>query len=46
MSELIIPVVLMLLFVLGEALILRFNSQQTVDWHEVIFNLNSGHIML
>jgi len=46
MSELIIPVILMLLFVLGEALLLRFNSQQTVDWHEVIFNLNSGHIML
>lgn len=46
MSELVIPVILMLLLVLGEALLLRVNSQQTVDWHEVIFNLNSGHIML
>lgn len=46
MNELIIPVILMLFFVLGEALLLRFNSQQVVDWHDVIFNLNSGHIML
>lgn len=46
MSELIIPVILMLLFVLGEALLLKFNRPQTVNWHELIFNLNSGHIML
>jgi len=46
MSELVIPVILMLLLVFGEALLLRVNRQQSVDWHEVIFNINSGHIML
>ncbi|CAK9886683.1 MAG: hypothetical protein XXXJIFNMEKO3_03129 [Candidatus Erwinia impunctatus] len=46
MSELLIPVVGMLVFVFGEAVILQLTGRQRVNWHEVIFNLNSGHIVL
>lgn len=46
MSELIIPIIFMLLFVVGEALLLRLKGRRQVDWHDVIFNLNSGHMML
>lgn len=46
MSELIIPIILMLIFVIGEALLLHVAAGLRVNWHDVIFNLNSGHIML
>ncbi|MFA0998482.1 MULTISPECIES: sterol desaturase family protein [Pseudomonas syringae group] len=46
MSDLAIPIVIMLLMVTGEAVILRWVRRQPVDWHDVVFNLNSGHIVL
>ena len=36
----------MLIFVTGEALLLRYVAGHQVDWHDIIFNLNSGHMML
>lgn len=46
MSELLVPVILMMVFVFGEACILQLTGKQRVDWRDVIFNVNSGHIML
>lgn len=46
MSELLVPVILMMVFVFGEACILQLTGKQRVDWFDVIFNVNSGHIML
>ncbi|MFK3941452.1 sterol desaturase family protein [Pseudomonas monteilii] len=46
MNELAFPIVVMLLMVTGEAVILRWVRRQTVDWHDVVFNLNAGHIVL
>ncbi|WP_145476470.1 sterol desaturase family protein [Yersinia similis] len=46
MSELIIPVILMVVFVVGEAWLLKLKDGYYVDWHDVVFNINSGHIML
>ncbi|MDR1461653.1 MAG: sterol desaturase family protein [Azoarcus sp.] len=31
---------------LGETLILTWTRRQSVDWHDVAFNLNSGHIVM
>lgn len=36
----------MLVVVTGEALILQVIRKEPVNWRDVIFNLNSGHIML
>lgn len=46
MSELVIPIVMMVLLVMGESLLLYRQDKQQVHWHDVVFNLNSGHIML
>ncbi len=46
MNDLALPIVVMLLMVTGEAVILRWVRRQAVDWHDVVFNLNSGHIVL
>ena len=46
MSELVLPIVAMVLLVMGEALVLHRQDRQQVQWHDVVFNLNSGHIML
>ncbi len=46
MTDLVIPIVFMLCVVFGEALWLHWRNKGGVDWHDVIFNLNSGHIML
>lgn len=46
MTDLVIPIIFMLCVVLGEALWLQKRNRGSVDWHDVIFNLNSGHIML
>ena len=45
MSELIIPIILMLVIVVGEALYLK-QKGSPVDWQDLIFNINSGHIVL
>ncbi|SUW64788.1 Fatty acid hydroxylase superfamily [Buttiauxella agrestis] len=46
MNELTLPFIFMLVFVVAEAVLLNLNGQHQIDWHDVIFNLNSGHIML
>lgn len=46
MMDLIIPIIFMLVVVTGEALILQVIQKVPVNWRDVIFNLNSGHIML
>lgn len=46
MSAVAIPILLMLALVLGEMLILNREARGSVDWHDVAFNLNSGHLML
>ena len=46
MIDLALPIVLMLVVVVGEALILQWMQREKVNWHDVVFNLNSGHIML
>ncbi|WP_338628718.1 sterol desaturase family protein [Yersinia intermedia] len=46
MNELLIPIILMVIFVVGEALLLKLKGWRQVDWHDVVFNINSGHIML
>ncbi|OJT39294.1 sterol desaturase family protein [Serratia plymuthica] len=46
MSDLAMPIVFMLFVVVGEAGILQWVQRQRVNWHDVVFNLNSGHIML
>ena len=46
MTDLVIPIVFMLVVVIGEALILQASRRTIVDWHDVVFNLNSGHIVL
>ncbi|MFC5475107.1 sterol desaturase family protein [Paraherbaspirillum soli] len=37
---------LMLACVLGELLYLKFARQQTIPWKDVVFNLDSGHILM
>ena len=46
MSELAMPILFMLFVVIGEALVLQYAQRQQVNWHDLVFNLNSGHIML
>lgn len=46
MSELAIPLGLMLFVVIGEAVYLHACTKSAVDWADVMFNLNSGHLML
>lgn len=46
MSELAMPIVFMLFVVIGEALVLQYAQRRQVNWHDLVFNLNSGHIML
>src|SRR5476649_85873 len=46
MTGLIIPIIFMLVVVTGEALILQRIRKEAVNWRYLIFNLNSGHIML
>lgn len=46
MSDLVVPIVAMVLLVMAEALVLNRQDKQRVNWHDVVFNLNSGHIML
>lgn len=46
MTELAVPILFMLLFVVAEAIILQWQQRQAVNWHDLVFNLNSGHMVL
>lgn len=46
MSDLAWPIAVMLCLSFGEAGYLQLRGRQRVDWHDVVFNVNSGHIML
>lgn len=46
MNELTFPIIFMLLVVVAEGLIITKTQKGTVSWQELVFNLNSGHIML
>ena len=44
MKELAFPLAVMLLLVLIEMLVLQ--RRQNVPWRDVVFNLNSGHVLM
>ncbi len=46
MSELAWPIACMLILVFGEALFLHWSGRQSVNWRDVVFNIDSGHLML
>ncbi|MFT0211955.1 sterol desaturase family protein [Pseudomonas sp. F1_0610] len=46
MNDLTFPIIFMLIMVTLEGLYLEFKRHIVVDWHDISFNLNSGHIML
>lgn len=46
MNELTFPIIFMLAVVIIEGLIITRSHHQSVNWRELTFNLNSGHIML
>ena len=46
MNELTFPIIFMLLVVIAEGLVITKTQKGTVSWQELVFNLNSGHIML
>lgn len=46
MMAIAFPILLLIILVLGEMIILTKTEQEKVDWHDVVFNLNSGHMML
>lgn len=46
MNELLVPIILMMTFVFGEVCFLALTGRQEIDWLDVIFNVNSGHIIL
>ncbi|MBF0031766.1 sterol desaturase family protein [Citrobacter freundii] len=46
MSELLYPIIFMLILVICEACFLQWSRKKKIDWRDVIFNLNSGHIVL
>ncbi|NPD15537.1 sterol desaturase family protein [Xinfangfangia sp. D13-10-4-6] len=46
MTAVAIPILLMVVLVLAEMIELNRSGRQQVDWHDVVFNLNSGHLML
>ncbi|OKB66957.1 fatty acid hydroxylase [Serratia marcescens] len=46
MSDLALPIVFMLFIVVAEAVALQWGRSEPVNWHDLVFNLNSGHIML
>lgn len=46
MINLFLGIALLLLLVLVEILYLKYVEKETIPWREIIFNLNSGHVML
>ncbi|HCM64587.1 MAG TPA: fatty acid hydroxylase [Morganella sp. (in: Bacteria)] len=46
MNELTFPVIFMVIIVVAEAAVIARKSPVSFRWRDVVFNLNSGHIML
>ncbi len=46
MTAIAFPILLMLVLVVTEMVIINRQGLQEVDWHDVVFNLNSGHLMV
>ncbi|OCG36047.1 fatty acid hydroxylase [Gilliamella sp. Fer2-1] len=46
MLDLVLPFVIMLILIVAEAFVLQYIKKVTVNWSDIIFNLNSGHLML
>ncbi|EJQ2005835.1 sterol desaturase family protein [Cronobacter sakazakii] len=46
MNELTLPIVVMLGMVFGEALLLKWRARAPVNWRDIVFNVNSGQMML
>lgn len=46
MNELTFPVIFMVIIVVAEAAVIARKSPASFRWRDVVFNLNSGHIML
>lgn len=46
MIELVIPFTIMIVFIIIEAIIIQGIKKIAVNWTDIIFNLNSGHLML
>lgn len=46
MNELTFPVIFMVMIVIAEAAVIARKSPASFRWRDVVFNLNSGHIML
>ncbi|WP_434777865.1 sterol desaturase family protein [Neisseria sp. Ec49-e6-T10] len=46
MNNLTIPIIFMLCTVMAEVFFIKFYKKQRIDWQDVMFNLNSGHMML
>ncbi|MGU3575086.1 sterol desaturase family protein [Brucellaceae bacterium C25G] len=46
MMAIAFPILLLIILVLSEMIIISRTHQEKVDWHDVVFNLNSGHMML
>ena len=46
MTAVAFPILLMLALVLTEMVIINRQGREEIDWHDVAFNLNSGHLMV
>lgn len=47
MSQFIVPLfIVVIIFIFAEAGFLQVTGRQKIDWHDIVFNINSGHIML
>ncbi|MFQ1702141.1 sterol desaturase family protein [Loktanella agnita] len=46
MTAIAFPILLMLALVLAEMVIINRQGRIEMDWHDVAFNLNSGHLMV
>ncbi|KDN15536.1 fatty acid hydroxylase [Snodgrassella communis] len=46
MLELVLPFVVMITLIITEAMILQYVKKVSINWPDIIFNLNSGHLML
>lgn len=46
MIELVMPFIIMIVLIMVEAFTLQYIKKTAVNWSDIIFNLNSGHLML
>lgn len=46
MNTLTFPIIFMLVCIYIEAILLKWIKKQNINWLDIIFNLNSGHIVL